>query len=133
MKFSGSTAALVAQVRDQTALLAQVTRELEPPLHTHVVAALMRGKHLILYVDSSAWASRLRFGSRTLRSRLIDKGSRIEKITVRVTIQSGAKRDRQQNKRHLSRANSILLDKTADDIDDPNLCQALKRLSRHGR
>lgn len=133
MNFSGRAAALIKRVRDQSALLAQVKRELEPSLQEHVVAALVHSKQLILYTDSSAWASRLRFASRTLRGRLIDKGSRIEKITVRITIRSETSRRSQRIKRHLSPENGALLDQTADTIDDPDLRQALKRLSRHSR
>ncbi|MCP4284563.1 MAG: DUF721 domain-containing protein [Gammaproteobacteria bacterium] len=132
LKFSGAAAALVARVRDQSALLALIKRELDPPLKDHVLAALLRDKQLILYADSSAWASRLRFYSRTLRSRLTGENFQINKITVRITLRPEEKRRTQGGNRKLSLENSALIEQTADAIDDASLRQALKRLSRHG-
>jgi len=133
LSHSGTAAALVARVRSQSALLERVKRELGAPLNLHIVAALMHNKRLILYTDSSAWASRLRFSSRTLLGLLVGKGLEIEKITVRIALPSASTNSRSRTERHLSRDNSLLLEKTAETIDDPGLRQALKRLSRHGR
>ncbi len=130
---SGSAAALVAQIREQSALLALVKRELEASVSAHLLAALIRKKQLVLYTDSSAWASRLRFGSRALRDRLIDRGVKIEKLTVRITLPSGNRGTNRHAARRLSLENSILIEKTAKTIDDSGLRQALERLSRHGR
>lgn len=130
---SGSAAALVAKVRAQTALLALVKQELDMSLKEHLSAAFMRNRQLVLYVDSSAWASRLRFGSRVLRSRLNGNGLKIEKVTVRIALPSAIRLGNKRIERHMSRENGILIEKTADAIDDPNLRQALKRLSRHSR
>ena len=132
---NGSTAAasLVAQIREQSALLALVKRELEESVNAHLLATLMHDKQLILYADSPAWASRLRFGSRTLRGRLVSRGMEIRKITVRVFLQSGRRRGGPHTERHLSRANADVIETTAETIDDPGLRRALKRLSRHGR
>ena len=129
---SGSTAALVAQTRRQATLLELVQRELETTLQAHLQVALLRDRLLILYTDSSAWASRLRFVSRTLRGRLSERGYQIDKITVRVSLKP-AERAPGQHRRSLSRENGRLLDRTADGIDDPDLCRALKRLSRHSQ
>lgn len=133
LNFSGTAAALVAQLREQSHLLALVKQELEASLNAHLVAALMFNKQLVLYADSSAWASRLRFGSRTLRDRLIGKGLGVNKITVRIALPNGTRSVSRQVKRHLSRENGLLIEKTAETIDDPGLRQALRRLSRHGR
>ncbi|MCB1764297.1 MAG: DUF721 domain-containing protein [Gammaproteobacteria bacterium] len=129
---SGSTAALVAQTRRQATLLELVQRELETTLQAHLQVALLRDRLLILYTDSSAWASRLRFVSRTLRGRLSERGYQIDKITVRVSLKP-AERAPGQHRRSLSRENGRLLDRTADGIDDPDLRRALKRLSRHSQ
>ena len=129
---SGSTAALVAQTRRQATLLELVQRELEATLQAHLQVALLRDRLLILYTDSSAWASRLRFVSRTLRGRLSERGYQIDKITVRVSLKP-AERAPGQHRRSLSRENGRLLDRTADGIDDPDLRRALKRLSRHSQ
>ncbi|MCB1849962.1 MAG: DUF721 domain-containing protein [Gammaproteobacteria bacterium] len=130
---SGSTAALVAQTRRQATLLELVQRELEATLQAHLQVALLRDRLLILYTDSSAWASRLRFVSRTLRGRLSERGYKIDKITVRVSIKPAERAPGRQHRRSLSRENGRLLDRTADGIDDPDLCRALKRLSRHSQ
>lgn len=133
MNLSGSVTALVAQVRSQSTLLALVKRELEASMRTHLLGALIRNKRLVLYADSSAWASRLRFGSRTLRVRLNAKGLEIEKITVRITLPFGIRPGSVRTERHLSSENRVLIETTAETIEDPGLRQALKRLSRHGR
>ncbi|MCB1828586.1 MAG: DUF721 domain-containing protein [Chromatiaceae bacterium] len=131
IEHSGGAAALVAKVRAQQALLALVKQELDAPQPEHLSAALLRNRQLVLYTDSSAWASRLRFGSRILRDRLGGKGLKIEKITVRIALPHGIRHMNKRMERHISRENGILIEKTAAAIEDPALRQALQRLSRH--
>ena len=133
LNFSGGAAALVAQIRSQSALLVLVKRELETPTSEHLVAAMMHDKQLVLYADSSAWASRFRFGSRKLRGHLISKGLVIEKITIRIALPAGIRRASMPFERHMSRENANLIETTAETIRDPGLSQALKRLSRLAR
>ena len=133
MSNPGNLAALVDRVREQARLLARVRQELDSLISTHLVAAAIFDRKLILYADSSAWASRLRFGSRLLRDTLVRKGLEVEKITVRITLTAGSKPRDTRVARQLSRRNGLLIEKTAEAIDDPELRKALKRLSRHGR
>lgn len=132
LNYSDMASGLLSRVREQSELLASVRRELEPPLNEHLIAALMRDKQLLLYADSSAWVSRLRFNSRALRERLASKGVVVSKITARISLPEPTRRTRKRPVQQLSRASSRLIEELAESISDVDLRVALQRLSRHG-
>ena len=119
---------------DQQAELLERVRDMLPaPLDQHALSAQRKERQLMLYCDSPAWASRLRFHSRELRNNLLADGVALDKVTVRVTPQSVPRRHRAPPVRRLSRKNSDLLLQVAEGIDDPALRDALQRLGRHHR
>ncbi len=118
-------------LKTQEKLLA-LTRSLLPtPLDQHCISVQQHYSSLIIHTNSSAWASRLRYFSRDLRTKLQDKGVQVQKIEVRVLINNPQKARSTRRAHHLSQANAKLIESTADDIQDADLRAALKRLSKH--
>lgn len=124
---------LIEKSREQARLLHQVRSLVSSPLDAHCVAAVKKEGQLLVYVDSSAWASRLRFTTRQLTRALADTGDSVQKITVRVLVRNQPKKPLRHPIRHLSAENANLLAQTAGELDDPELSAALRRLTRHAR
>ena len=124
---------LLDQVRNQQDLLARVRSMLQPPLDRHCHAAVLSSGRLLLYTDSPAWSSRLRFFSRQLDARLRQENLAVDSIAIRVMIRPRPKLRESRASRRLSAANADLLRTLADEIGDPPLSNALRRLGRHGR
>ena len=124
---------LLTRVRRDKHLLMQIQGELPQPLDQHCHAVLAKGPTLLLFTDSPAWASRLRFFARELGERLHRRGLRFGRITVRVLIFDPPQIARPAVARQLSSANAVLLHQVAESITDPQLRDALNRLSKAGR
>jgi len=124
---------LLAQARDQARITALVRKSLPPPLPEHTLGTRIKGKELLIYTDSPAWSSRLRFCSRDLQQQLLAKGLKIQRIRVRVNIDIQRPVPEHRSMRKLSSANARLLEETACSIDEPGLSAALRRLARHQR
>lgn len=123
--------ALLDASGEQARLLQLVRRLVPPPLDAHCVAVVRKGAQLLIYVDSPAWASRLRFTTRQLSQKLAEAKENVQKITVRVVVRSRAERPVRGPIRHLSSSNARLLAETAEQLDDSELGAALRRLARH--
>lgn len=130
---SSTAKGLLARVREQQQLLARVRSMLPPPLDRHCHAAMINDGRLLLYTDSPAWSSRLRFFSRRLDARLRQKNIAVDSIAVRVMLRPGSKRRESKGSRRISSANAALLQTVADQISDPLLSAALRRLGSHTR
>ena len=124
--------ALLARAQRQSALLQQIRDLLPPPLDRHCLAAVHDNNRLVLYVDSSAWASRLRFFSHDLAGKLKHREIAAQEIVVRVLIENRRQPAAQPPAPELSHRNALLLRQVADTIDDPDLQTALRKLSSHG-
>lgn len=125
---------LLEQAQQQQLLLARVRALLQPPVDRHLSAVIFDRGRLVLFADSPAWSSRLRFFSRQLSARLRnEQNMTVNSIAVRVAIGHYRKQRRGQTCRELSSANASLIRSVAEDIGDPELSRALNRLSRHGR
>jgi hypothetical protein len=122
---------LQARSREQSVLLQQVRRLLPSPLDRHCLAAVLQGDRLVLFTDSSAWASRLRYFSRDLVFGLQQQQLTVTKTAIRILVANRQKKRKQRHILRISQENSRLLSQTADDISDPTLGAALRRLSRH--
>ncbi len=126
-------ATIQAQMQQNQASLQMVKRLLPAPLCDHCLSVVIKSRQLILYADSSAWASRLRYFSRELASRLSNKHLDINKISVKIMVDNrkvAAKR-KVREARLLSTENADLLSRVADHTPDPDLQAALRRLSSH--
>jgi len=124
---------LLAQARDQARITELVRNNLPPPLPEHTLGTRIKGKELLIYTDSPAWSSRLRFCSRNLQQQLLEKGLKIQRIRVRVNIDIQRPAPEHRSMRKLSSANARLLEETACSIAAPGLSAALRRLARHQR
>jgi hypothetical protein len=122
---------LLSESMRQQRLKADIQALLPEPLKAHCTAALQKESQLIIYTDSSAWASRFRYFSRELRQKLLDSGLKIDKVTIRVTIESRPAKRKRERIRRLSPENASLISQVADGIEDPSLKAALRRLVHH--
>lgn len=130
LKQDHKLAALLAQARLHDRLLGRIRQALPEPLGAHCLYCVLRGGgQLILYTDSAAWASKLRFYQVELRSAL-DEIRPLNSIQVRVLLPIG----RVENP-SLSLpipAPEVLdqLEKDAATAADPQIKRALQRLVR---
>jgi len=124
---------LLSRERSQRQLLNQVVAQLPADLKAHCIATVLDNGRLCLYTDTSAWASRLRYFTRELNSRLRHEGLRVDKINVRVLIRNRTRQARHEPVRRLSRENANLILQTSQSIADPELSAALQRLCKHRR
>jgi hypothetical protein len=132
LRSSGIVHNLLSQAQDLRLLLTRVRKHLPPPLDGHCLAALVKKRQLILFVDSPAWASRLRYYSRDLKSQLLREGMRVERISIRVMINdTPVQHKKPAAAKRLSPDNASLIRQTAEGISDEDLSAALKRLGRH--
>jgi hypothetical protein len=123
---------LISKSQEQYALLQQVRRLIPAPLNSHCAAAIKKNTQLVIYVDSSTWASRLRFSVRALTQQLKAQNIPIERITVRVLINTKPVTTKRGPIRKMTPDNASIINQTADGIADPSLRAALKRLGKHG-
>jgi len=121
------------QLALQELLLKQVREALPAPLSPHCSRAIPRGEVLILLVESSAWASRLRYAGRELLRQLQRRRLRFTRVQIRVTLDPRPLPPRTAGRRALplSAQNAALLQNLAESVDDEGLKTALRRLSRH--
>jgi len=131
LKSSGTVRDLLSQAQDMQRLLTRVRKHLPSPLESHCLAALIKKRQLILFVDSPAWASRLRYYSRNLKSLLLREGMRVERVSVRVMISDAPQQHKGKAAKKLSTENASLIRQTAEGIGDEDLSAALKRLGSH--
>lgn len=116
-------------LQEQERLLSLVRSLLPPPLDCHCLYVQHRENSLLIYTESSAWASRLRYFSNNLRNQLQEKGIHFGKINVRVLIDNQHKTVTRRHATPLSSRNASLIRDVAEDIQDADLSAALKRLS----
>ena len=79
----------LAKLIERAAAMADLTEALKSvlpePLGAHVLSVNQRADTLVVLVDSSAWATRLRYLEGEIRSRLaVKQGIGIEKLVIRV-------------------------------------------------
>ncbi len=122
---------LLSQAQDLQLLLTRVRKHLPPPLDSHCRAVLVKKRQLILFVDSPAWASRLRYYSRDLKTLLLREGMRVDRISMRVMISDTPMQLKRPTAKRLSPDNASLIRQTAEGIGDKDLSAALRRLGRH--
>ena len=131
LESSGIARDLLSQAQDMQRLLTRVRKHLPSPLERHCRAALVKKRQLILFVDSPAWASRLRYYSRNLKSLLLQENLRVERVSVRVLISHAPHKHQGKTTKKLSTDNASLIRQTAEGIGDEDLSAALKRLGSH--
>jgi hypothetical protein len=131
---SNTTAAkLGKKLADYRALYEMVRSILSPPMDQQLKAAVLQSGVLSLFVSSPVWASRLRYTVPQLLGQLQQRGLGVDRIRIRILLEAGKKPSSLKNKTpSLSKHNGEILRQTAASIRDPDLSQALVKLSRHG-
>jgi len=118
---------------EQARLLEKVRSLLPPPVDSHCVCADLTENGLVLVADAPVWATRLRFLVPRVAESLPGLPAKTP-VHVKVLPTEGLpKRPRDDRKLQLSARNAGLLRQLAQDILDPELSRALKRLSLRGR
>ncbi len=124
---------MLSDAVQQQSLQRRICELLPDSVRLHCMAVLMEEDRLLIYADSSVWASRLRYFSRNLKSQLSEQGVTVTKITVRVMLNNPIlKKMRHLKTPVMSSASSELIQQAAASIADPELSAALQRLAKHG-
>ncbi|MCP4128016.1 MAG: DUF721 domain-containing protein [Gammaproteobacteria bacterium] len=133
LQIHGEFATIQARMQQNQASLRLVKELLPAPLNDHCLSLVTKPRQFVLYTDSSAWASRLRYFSRELVTRLRNKQIDINKISVKVMVDNRrtVAKLRVREARLLSTKNADLLSRVADHTPDPDLQAAFRRLSSH--
>jgi hypothetical protein len=135
LKSSQEFATIQAKLQQNQDLLQQIQTMLPSPLNEHCIGVVAKPDLLVLYADSSGWASRLRYFSRDLSEKLRKKRLNFNKIQIKIAIDNRhqARKPKQRRTKLLSAKDSDHLMKVANHTSDPGLRAALMRLSSHKR
>jgi len=119
------------RLNQQLQLLRHIRNNLPHPLADHVIHCVLNEKRLVIYTDSAAWASQLRFHKdQILQAVCKARNEPLEKLQVRIlTDQISEKRD-QHRKANLPSAEKIgLIRKEGNNLRDSQLGRAFQKLS----
>ncbi len=127
-------ASLGEQLSRQASLMQQVKSYLSPPLDTQIQAAVLKDQTLSLFVNSPAWASRLRYLAPQLIRQLKQSGMIVNAVRARIIPASGsAAKGRQLHRPVLSEESAESLRRTAESLEAGALRESMLRLSRHSK
>jgi hypothetical protein len=134
MSRSEALGRLRGHVRDHQALLERVRSALPEPVAEHCAAVAVSGNRLVVFADSPAWGSRIRF----LAPRIIQalSGGPTAARTVKVRILPAPEprpRRKARAPARLAATDARVLEQMAEGISDPDLRAALKRLAARAR
>jgi hypothetical protein len=126
-------AKLGKKLADYRALCEMVRSTLSAPMDQQLKAAVLQSGVLSLFVSTPVWASRLRYTVPQLLEQLQQRGLGVDRIRIRILLEASKKPSSLKHKTlSLSKHNGEILRHTAASIRDPDLSQALVKLSRHG-
>lgn len=117
---------LNSEIARQTFLLHHLKRALPSPMKPHLVAVRLRNHELVLYADSSAWMTRIRFQAPQLLKHVPTQFGK--PLRTKLRIAPPATSELQRQARHLSPAAIQTLLEAASGTPDRDLKAALKRL-----
>ena len=100
-------------------------------LRLHCQVGNVRDGVLILYVDSTAWASRLRYQAPVLLKQLQQRKGLEALSQVEVKVLPPREDSKVTKRAELSKEASACLQGCADAIEDEELSNALRRLASH--
>jgi hypothetical protein len=125
-------AALYQHSSDLHLFQEKLKAKLPSPLSDHFVLANIDKKTLTIHTDSPAWAARLRFMTPDIlnHAREICSPYAPQTIRIKVTLPIPTIK-KSPTKMNLSAKSAQLILETANSITDPELRNALIRLSRH--
>jgi hypothetical protein len=118
-----------SEINAQRALLTQVRQLLPEDLASHCVAARLRDQHLVLHADSPVWATRLRYLAPGIMGPMQADHPSLRGVKIKLLLTRPAPDPRRRVARRSDVAAAIIHD-TAQDTKQPQLRDALRRLSR---
>lgn len=129
-------AILVTRTRLLRRLTLELRRHLDTELAPHCYVSQIEDTQLVVFVDSAAWATRLRFQAAQLLPVLRTANPAFSQVArIRVSIVSHTRTREVPTNRPdgpvMSENNANIINTLSDGIDDPSLQQALRRLARH--
>lgn len=149
MKSSRSVNKLFEEARDDLAILVTRTRQLkrltslfrshiDKELAPHCYLSNIGETEITVYIDSAAWATRIRFQVPQLIPMLRESNpvfSNLENIKIKVLTPSGdtASPAPLRTGPNMSEENANGINSLSESIDDPDLQAALTRLARNGK
>lgn len=129
LRLSNPLELLRVELDQQSAVTERVRAALAEELSTHLIAARVKGVELVLYIDSPAWATRLRLAGPKLLRSLNAQRMTARDVRTRVVVLATA-----QTKRAVSADLSVnarrALTEAARGTTDQALKASLLRLSR---
>jgi len=129
IKNSAHLQKLIQSSHDQQQIFLKIKELLEPQLAAHCISTHYSGQSLKLFTDSSVWASRFRFQSKSLLKKLYDNHIPVHKLDVKVIPESRPPEPRKHPARRISEQAAQSLIDTADSIDDEKLQAAMRKLA----
>ena len=134
----GDLQSLLEQAHYLQALTRVLREAIDPVLADHITIANIRENTAIVAADTPAWLSKIRYMAPTILAILKQQSglTELRKIQFKVqpAVESSTQKqtDDEQNTRRaiLSSASSKVLESAASGIQDPDLADALRRLSR---
>ena len=120
---------LIQTSHDQQQIYLKIKELLEPQLAAHCISTHYSGQSLKLFTDSSVWASRFRFQSKSLLKKLYENHIPVHKLDVKVIPESRPPEPRKHPARRISEQAAQSLIDTADAINDEKLEAALRKLA----
>ncbi len=127
-----SLQALLERAREVEETADKVRNALPPQLGTHVRTVRINQKMVVIYADSPAWASRIRYLAGQIIRALRDKGVLVDGVKAAVLVPESQRRVRlpQRKPRRLSADNARMIQASAEAIQDPGLRTAMLRLAK---
>ena len=117
--------------------LTRVLREhIDPVLSDHISVVNLRHDSAIIAADSSAWLSKIRYLTPVILQILQTQPGLMTLSNIQLKVQPVSNSDASiQNRRQLSLSSSSTkaLESAASGINDPDLAESLRRLSRKGK
>jgi hypothetical protein len=120
-----------SQLEQQQLMLHRIREVLPDPLALHVLHCVKNGKKLLIYTDSAAWASQLRFyKSPILTAIATANGQAVENFQVRIFSEEVNPQKEGLKKANIPSVENIaLIQNHGETIDDEELKQSLRKLS----
>ncbi|MEW8299285.1 MAG: DciA family protein [Candidatus Thiodiazotropha sp.] len=123
------------QLSSQRALHEQLKQLLPTPLDSQLKATVLQHGRLTLFVASPVWASRFRYLLPQLQRQLQQRGIRLDKVRTAILPDESKRtaRSKKGAQAILGREAGRRMHQLAQTIDDPQLRDAMLRLSRHSK
>lgn len=119
--------------------LLRITRDAVPaPMRPHVLACAVRDRTLVVFTDTGAWGSQLRFIQPAILDALEQvTGHRLQQVRFKVQQADSDPATRAPDRsatqdREISDRSRAVIESAAAGISDPQLADSLRRLARKG-